>query len=82
MHLWTAVHTQWRGAGMGVIGLDYQEVRRWADHLEIDLSPCMWSKIKTLEQWELKEMAKQRENTKNATPTFHGMRDSRYGEPW
>ena len=51
--LWLAVRTQWRGGGMGVIGLDYAEVRWWASELEVDLSPAMWRKIRALEAHEL-----------------------------
>jgi len=47
--LWEETNTQWRAGGMGIIGLDYGEVRIWARELDIDLSQCMWRKIKTLE---------------------------------
>lgn len=53
LELWLAVRTQWRGGGMGVIGLDYAEVRQWAMDLDIDLSPAVWGKIKALEAFEL-----------------------------
>lgn len=43
---------------MGVIGLDYQEVRRWAADLDIDLSPCLWKKIKMLERMALEKQHK------------------------
>ena len=54
MQLWLSVRTQWRAGGMGVIGLDYAEVRRWARDLDIILSPGMWSKIRCLEFCALK----------------------------
>jgi len=53
LELWEAVATQWRAGGMGVVGLDYAEVRAWASDLAIDLSPCLWSKIRALERHEL-----------------------------
>lgn len=34
---------------MGLVGLDYREVRERAKELDMDLSPCMWMKIKKLE---------------------------------
>ena len=52
--LWQAVITQWRGAGMGIIGLDYREVRWWARELGFILSPGLWSKIRALEIIELR----------------------------
>ncbi len=54
--LWMAVHSQWRGAGMGVIGIDHHAVRAAAAELEIEMSPCMWGKINTLEQIGLKQL--------------------------
>ena len=55
LELWLDVCTQWRGAGMGVIGLDYGEVRARAKDLDIDLSGCAWRKIRKLERLELKK---------------------------
>ena len=52
--LWQAVLTQWRGAGMGIIGLDYREVRWWARELGFILSPGLWSKVRALELVELR----------------------------
>ena len=48
--IWEEVKTQWRGGGMGPIGLDYAEVRQAAQDLGIDLSPCMKRKIRTMER--------------------------------
>jgi hypothetical protein len=53
MTLWQAVQTQWRAAGFGLIGLDYAEVRRWAEELDIVMTPGLWSKIRQLEYYEL-----------------------------
>lgn len=50
MELWDDVNTQWRAGGMGIVGLDYGELRRRAKELDIDLSPGMWRKIKMLER--------------------------------
>lgn len=63
LQLWGAVLTQWRGAGMGVIGLDYGEVRWWARELGILLSPGLWSKVRALEMVEL---------TRHAAANSHG----------
>ncbi|WP_054031245.1 DUF1799 domain-containing protein [Desulfatitalea tepidiphila] len=52
--LWAAVCTQWRGAGLGLVGLDYEEVRKWAGDLEIELTAGVWRKIKALERHVLK----------------------------
>lgn len=53
MQLWLSVRSQWRAGGMGAVGLDYAEVRRWAQDLDIDLSAGLWSKIKALESSQL-----------------------------
>jgi len=53
IELWLAVQTQWRAGGMGVIGLDYAEVRQWAWDMGIVMTAAMWSKIKVLERHEL-----------------------------
>jgi len=53
LHLWLAVQTQWRAGGMGVVGLDYSEVRHWAREMGIILTPGLWAKIKRLEFFEL-----------------------------
>jgi len=58
LDLWEDVRTQWRGAGLGVIGLDYREVRARAAELDIELSECMWRKIRKLERIELKKQNK------------------------
>jgi hypothetical protein len=57
MQLWLAVRTQWRAGGMGVVGLDYAEVRRWARDLDMALSPGLWSKSRRLEYFELERQA-------------------------
>jgi hypothetical protein len=49
LELWNQVNTQWRAGAMGMIGLDYSEVRTRARELDIDLSECVWRKIKALE---------------------------------
>lgn len=56
--LWIEVSTQWRGAGMGVIGLDYHAVYTEAQRIGIELSICTMKKIKALERAVLKKMAK------------------------
>ena len=48
------MQTQWRVGGMGPVGLDYGEVRRWAADMDIEMSACMWGKIKALETAALK----------------------------
>ena len=49
LELWNQVNTQWRAGAMGVIGLDYAEVRIRAKELDIELNECIWRKIKVLE---------------------------------
>ncbi len=61
--LWWAVRTLWR-AGFGLIGLDYSEVRAWAEYLDIEMSGCNWRKIKALENWYLEENRKRPEDKK------------------
>jgi hypothetical protein len=56
--LYDCIKTQWRSGGFGRIGLDYSEVRFWANELDIDLSPCMWKKIRILESLAVKSSAK------------------------
>lgn len=58
LELWMDVSTQWRGTGMGVIGLDYREVRARAAELDIELNECVWRKIRKLERTELKKQGK------------------------
>jgi hypothetical protein len=53
LELWLSVQTQWRG-GFSLIGLDYNVLYQEAARLEIDLSPCMMSKIQALERHVLK----------------------------
>jgi hypothetical protein len=52
--LWRAAQTQWRAGGMGVVGLDYAEVRRWARDLGLAMTPALWGKIWALERATLK----------------------------
>jgi len=61
LELWGDVNTQWRAGGMGLIGLDYREVRERARELDIDLSPCVWRKIKMLENKVLEKQYKKEE---------------------
>lgn len=56
LELYVSVRTQWRGAGMGIIGLDYVALHQAARRLEIDLSPCVMAKISALEAHELERM--------------------------
>jgi len=56
--LWTAVQTQWRGSGLGIIGLDYNVLYAEAARLEIELTACTMDKIRTLEMDTLTEMNK------------------------
>ena len=66
---------------MGVIGLVYAEVRHWAAEMEIDLSPCMWKKIKALEQWEKREMIRAAgERTEKETSGSDAVSAGRYGD--
>jgi hypothetical protein len=53
MDLWLTVQTQWRAGGMGIVGLDYAEVRVWAEELGIAMTPAMWGKIRKLERQTL-----------------------------
>ncbi len=62
LELFSAVRTQWRGAGFGVIGLDYTVLYREADDMEIELSPCIKAKIRAIEAVELKRMNKKTED--------------------
>lgn len=48
--VWKEVETQWRGSGLGIVGLDYGEVRRVCRDLEIPYSTRNKRKIKTLEK--------------------------------
>lgn len=54
--LWQAVQTQWRGAGLGIIGLDYLAVQQEADRMEIKLDRCTMSKIRALEKDTLQRL--------------------------
>lgn len=79
--LWQAVYTQWRSAGLGLVGLDYAEVRRWAQEMEIDLSPCVWIKIQALERWELAHAA-QAARPPDQPKSAEKRNESRYGDQW
>jgi len=61
LELWDQVNTQWRAGGMGVIGLDYTEVRVRAKELDIEMSDCVWRKIKILEAKVLEKQYKKEE---------------------
>jgi len=56
--LWVEIRTQWRGAGIGIIGLDYNVIYREAERMEIELSACTMKKIKALEAAVLKQQDK------------------------
>ncbi len=49
MEIWQEVKTQWRGSGMGLIGLDYAEVRQAAADLGIEYGTRNKRKIKLIE---------------------------------
>jgi hypothetical protein len=51
--VWNEVKTQWRGGGMGLIGLDYSEVRHAFDALGIDKTRRNWRKIQAIERMVL-----------------------------
>ena len=59
--IWREVKTQFR-VGFGLVGLDYSEVRQWADDLQVELTACNWRKIKVLENWYLAESRKKPED--------------------
>lgn len=65
--LWIEVRTQWRGAGMGIVGLDYNALYREAERLEIELSPCNMKKIKCLEAMTLKGPETDAESNRSRT---------------
>lgn len=50
LSLWLAVQTQWRAGGMGIVGLDYGEVRRWARDMGVVMTAAVWGKIRALER--------------------------------
>ena len=54
--LWLEVQTQWRGGGLGIIGLDYPAVSAEATRLGMDLSVCTMKKIKRMERVVLESM--------------------------
>lgn len=56
--LWLAVKTQWRAGGMGIVGLDYPAVWAVADRMQIEVSNCVMSKIRALEDFVLGQLAK------------------------
>jgi hypothetical protein len=54
--LWQTVRTQWRGAGFGVIGLDYGVVFEMADRMSVDWTPAMHRKLMALEDATMKRI--------------------------
>lgn len=48
--IWQAIKTQWRAGGMGVVGLDYSEVRYAAKEFGIEYSTRTRQKIMALER--------------------------------
>jgi len=48
--IYQEVRTQWRGGGMGIIGLDYAEVRHACKELEVVYTRGLKRKIRILEQ--------------------------------
>lgn len=52
--IWQDVQTQWRAGGMGLIGLDYSEVRQSAKDLGIEYTMANKRKIQALERECLK----------------------------
>lgn len=58
-NLFFCVQTQWRAGGMGIVGLDYGELRAAARDMDIPLTPGLWRKIRALEAAELSEMRKE-----------------------
>ena len=63
--LWLEVQTQWRGGGVGIIGLDYHAVYREAARIGIELSNCTMRKIKVLERLALVGMTNDEGRTTN-----------------
>ena len=70
--LWMAVKTQWRSAGLGLIGLDYDAVEREAARQGVLLreksgafNRCLWKKIKVLEAYELERQGKPNERNRS-----------------
>ncbi|MCU0589861.1 MAG: DUF1799 domain-containing protein [Desulfobacterales bacterium] len=56
--LWQACRTQWRAAGMGVIGLDYGLVLKLSRLMRIEITPALLGKIQAIEAAALKKMNK------------------------
>lgn len=54
--LWLEAATQWRSAGLSILGLDYTSLYREADRLEIALTTRTMRKIKALEQCVLESL--------------------------
>mgnify|MGYP007083484820 CR=1 FL=1 len=50
------VKSQWRGAGMGVIGLDYSWVVRIAAEMKIPRTPALYGKLAALETATMKRI--------------------------
>jgi len=49
-HVWQEVQTQWRAGAMGIIGLDYAEVRNAFEELGIDYTRRNKLKIMLMER--------------------------------
>lgn len=64
--LFKEIKTQWRAAGFGLIGLDYNVLYQEGERLGVDLSPCVMKKIKACEAAVL---AKQREGESDGSKT-------------
>lgn len=56
LDLWRHVGTQWRGAGFGIIGLDWPAVLRIAALLDLRISRHDFLKLRALEDMELARM--------------------------
>ena len=50
--MWLHANTQWRAAGLGLIGLDYLAVKAVARDLGIEWTAGMWRKMLALERFE------------------------------
>lgn len=50
LDLFQAVETQWRGAGFGLIGLDYNVLYLEAERMGIELTTCNMGKIRAIER--------------------------------
>lgn len=57
--LYSALQSQWRVSGFGMVGLDYSQIWPVADVLEIEVTADVFRKIRLLEAEELKQQAEQ-----------------------